>query len=326
MIKKTTLFYAMKMIRDKPAMLVVELKNNLSVKEVGGKGYSLSVLIKNNLDVPKGFVIISDTFFRFLKRNNLIEKIEKLIFEINENNFRKKGKEIKNLILNGKMPEEIATEIEENLNRLNVQYVSIRSSAVSEDSLKASFAGLYDTFLNVKTEPDLILENIKKCLASLFNERAIIYRIKKKISHIEGMAIIIQKMIPAKISGITFTFHPTDEKCLLIEASYGIGDMIVSGKVDPDDYTIDRQSLEILEKKIGKKYKMSTIESEKIKVVEVERELAEKQVLSYDNIKEIAQICLNVEKIFNYPQDIEWCIFNNKLWLLQSRAITKVKA
>lgn len=307
-------------------MLVVELKNNLSVKEIGGKGYSLSVLIKNNLDVPKGFAIISDTFFKFLKRNNLMEKIEKLIFEINENNFRKKGKEIKNLILNGKMPEEIATEIVENLNRLNVQYVSIRSSAVSEDSLKASFAGLYDTFLNVKTEPDLILENIKKCLASLFNERAIIYRIKKKISHIEGMAIIIQKMIPAKISGITFTFHPTNEKCLLIEASYGIGDMIVSGKVDPDDYTIDRQSLEILEKKIGKKYKMSTIESEKIKVVEVEKELAEKQVLSYDNIKEIAQICLNVERIFNYPQDIEWCIFNNKLWLLQSRAITKVKA
>ena len=307
-------------------MLVVELKNNLSVKEIGGKGYSLSVLIKNNLDVPKGFAIISDTFFKFLKRNNLMEKIKKLIFEINENNFRKKGKEIKNLILNGKMPEEIATEIGENLNRLNVQYVSIRSSAVSEDSLKASFAGLYDTFLNVKTEPDLILENIKKCLASLFNERAIIYRIKKKISHIEGIAIIIQKMIPAEISGITFTFHPTDEKCLLIEASYGIGDMIVSGKVDPDDYTIDRQSLEILEKKIGKKCKMSTIESEKIKVVEVEKELAEKQVLSYDNIKEIAQICLNVEKIFNYPQDIEWCIFNNKLWLLQSRAITKVKA
>lgn len=307
-------------------MLVVELKNNLSVKEIGGKGYSLSVLIKNNLDVPKGFAIISDTFFKFLKRNNLTEKIEKLIFEIKENNFRKKGKEIKNLILNGKMPEEIATEIGENLNRLNVQYVSIRSSAVSEDSLKASFAGLYDTFLNVKTEPDLILENIKKCLASLFNERAIIYRIKKKISHIEGMAIIIQKMIPAEISGITFTFHPTDEKCLLIEASYGIGDMIVSGKVDPDDYTIDRQSLEMLEKKIGKKYKMSTIESEKIKVVEVEKELAEKQVLSYDNIKEIARICLNVEKIFNYPQDIEWCIFNNKLWLLQSRAITKVKA
>ena len=305
-------------------MLVVELKNNLSVRKLGGKGYSLGVLIKNNFDVPKGFVIISEAFFKFLKRNYLMEKIEKLIFEINENNFRKKGKEIKNLILNGKMPEEIATEIGENLNRLNVQYVSIRSSAVSEDSLKASFAGLYDTFLNVKTEPDLILENIKKCLASLFNERAIIYRIKKKISHIEGMAIIIQKMIPAKISGITFTFHPTDEKCLLIEASYGIGDMIVGGKVEPDAYTVDRENLEIVKKKIGRKDKMSIVKSEGIEAVDVGKEVAERQVLSNDRIIEIAKTCLKVEKIFNYPQDIEWCISDNKLWLLQSRAITGV--
>ena len=305
-------------------MLVVELKNNLSVRKLGGKGYSLGVLTKNNFDVPKGFVIISEAFFKFLKRNYLMEKIEKLIFEINENNFRKKGKEIKNLILNGKMPEEIATEIGENLNRLNVQYVSIRSSAVSEDSLKASFAGLYDTFLNVKTEPDLILENIKKCLASLFNERAIIYRIKKKISHIEGMAIIIQKMIPAKISGITFTFHPTDEKCLLIEASYGIGDMIVGGKVEPDAYTVDRENLEIVKKKIGRKDKMSIVKSEGIEAVDVGKEVAERQVLSNDRIIEIAKTCLKVEKIFNYPQDIEWCISDNKLWLLQSRAITGV--
>lgn len=293
----------------------------LKVSELGGKGYSLTILINNEFTVPKGFVIISDAFFEYLKQNRLLEKIKKLSSEIEEYNFQEKSKEIRNLILSAKMPEEIASEIKENLNKLNVQYVSVRSSSVSEDSLKVSFAGLHDTFLNVKPNLDLVLENVKKCWTSLFNERAIIYRIKKGMPHLEGMAVIIQEMIPAEISGITFTIHPTEEKSLLLEASHGIGDMIVSGKVEPDGYIINRKTLEIIEKKIGSKDKMSTIKNSDIKIFDVEKEISEKQVLSDDEVKEIAKICLKVEKIFNYPQDIEWCISNNKLWLLQSRAI-----
>lgn len=298
--------------------------NEPKVSELGGKGYSLAVLINNGFNVPKGFVITSEVFFKFLRFNNLMGKIENLSSEINENNFQEKSKEIKNLILNGKMPEEIASEIKQNLNNLEVQYVSIRSSAVSEDSLKASFAGLHDTFLNVKADLDLVLENVKKCWASLFNERALIYKIKKGIPHLEGVAGVVQEMIPAEISGITFTVHPSAEKSLLVEASYGIGDIIVSGKVEPDAYTVDRENLEIVKKKIGRKDKMSIVKSKGIEAVDVGKEVAERQVLSNDRIMEIAKTCLKVEKIFNYPQDIEWCISDNKLWLLQSRAITGV--
>jgi len=305
-------------------MLVVELKNNLSVRELGGKGYSLGVLIKNNFDVPKGFVIISEAFFKFLKYNNLTERIEKLASDIDKDNFQERSEKIKNLILNGKMAEEIVSEINESLSKLNLQSVSIRSSAVSEDSLKASFAGLYDTFLNIKSEPDIVSNYIKKCWASLFNGRAVAYRIRKGFPHLEGMAVVIQEMIPAKVSGITFTVHPLDKKNLVIESSYGIGDMIVSGKIDPDYYIIDRKSLEIKEKKIKRKDKMSTAKEGEIKVVEVEKRLAEKQVLSEDKLKEIAKTCLKVENLFNYPQDIEWCIADSRLWLLQSRAITDV--
>ena len=164
--------------------------------------------MNHGFNVPRGFVITSEAFFEFLKENNLKEKIEKLASEINENNFQEKSKEIRNLILKGKIPEEIVSEIKDALEKLDVEYVSIRSSTVSEDSLKASFAGLHDTFLNVKAEIEPILENVKKCWASLFNERAVIYRIKKKIPHFEGMAVIIQEMILAEISGITFTKHP----------------------------------------------------------------------------------------------------------------------
>jgi len=295
------------------------------ISELGGKGYSLAVLINNGFDIPLGFVIISEAFFKYLRQNNIIERVQKLSSEITENNFEEKSKEIKDLILSGKMLENIKSEIKNALGKLNANYVSVRSSTVSEDSLKASFAGLHDTFLNVKAELNSVLENVKKCWASLFNERAVIYRIKKGIPHLEGMAVVIQEMIPAEISGVTFTVHPMEMKNLLIEASYGIGDMLVSGRVEPDDYVVDRETLEIVERKIGRKNIMTAIKGGEIKTVNVEKELKESQALPNDKIKEIAKFSLNVEKFFNYPQDIEWCVCGGKLWLLQSRVITSKK-
>jgi pyruvate,water dikinase len=292
------------------------------VSELGGKGYSLAVLFNNGFNVPRGFILISEAFFEYLRKNNMIEKVRKLSLGIDENNFREKSREIRNLILSGKIQENIESEVKEALSKLNANYVSVRSSAVSEDSLRASFAGLHDTFLNVKAETSSVLENVKKCWASLFNDRAVIYRIKKKIPHLEGMAVIVQEMIPAEVSGVVFTIHPMNHKFLLIEASYGIGDIVVGGRVEPDDYVVDRETLEIVERKIGRKDKMTIIEGEEVRVTDVKEELAKEQVLSDEKIKEIAKISLKVEKIFIHPQDIEWCILNNNLWLLQSRTIT----
>lgn len=303
-------------------MLVVEIQNNLPAIRVGGKGHSLGILIENGFNVPEGFIITAEAFFSFLNYNGLTRKIEKLTFEIDKGNFQKKSKEIRSLISEGKIPEDLIPEIKKHLNKLNAQYVSVRSSAASEDSLKASFAGLHDTFLNIKADLDLILENTRKCWTSLFNERAVIYRLKKEIPYLEGMGVVVQEMISAEISGITFTIHPSSGKSLLVEASYGLGDMTVSGKVDPDDYEINRKTLKIVEKKIGTKNKMTILEHSGTKILRVPKELAEKQVLSDDKVKRIAQICQKVEKIFSCPQDIEWCLSNNRLWLLQSRSIT----
>lgn len=293
------------------------------VSELGGKGYSLAILSNSGFNVPKFFVIISDAFFRYLDQNNLMENVEKLSYKINEDNFKEKSKEIKKLILNGKLLDEITSEIKEDLNKMNVQYVSIRSSTVGEDSLKASFAGLHDTFLNVKVNLDLVLENIKKCWASLFNERAVIYRIKKAIPHLEGMAVIVQEMIPAEVSGITFTNHSLNERVLIIESSYGLGDLIVSGKIQPDSFIINRKTLEILEKMLGNKTRMSICKAKGIEIVKIKTELTEKQVIPDEKIQETAKICLEIENIFGHPQDIEWCIYNNNIWLLQSRPIIR---
>jgi len=303
-------------------MTIVGLKNNLSAREVGGKGHSLGVLAKNDFNIPKGFIITISSFFNFLKYNSIIDKIETLSSRINIENFKQKSKEIRSLILEGEISKDLISEIKDYLNKLNVQYISVRSSAASEDSLKFSFAGLFDTFLNKRSESNLILVYIKKCWASLFNERAILYRLKKMIPQLEGMAVIIQEMVPAEISGITFTVHPINKKALLIEASYGLGDIIVSGEIEPDDYILDRETLIIINKKIGNKSKMSIGQNGERGVIEVKKELSRKQVLSDNKVEEVAQVCKKIEKIFNYPQDIEWSISNNKLWLLQSRPIT----
>lgn len=305
-------------------MIVVELKNNLSVRELGGKGYSLGVLIKNNFDVPKGFVIISEAFFEFLKYNGLTEKIEKLASKIDKENFKEESKEIKDLILSGKIPEDIVLEIKKSLSNLNAQHVSIRSSAVSEDSLKTSFAGLYDTFLNVKTKPDLVLKNIKKCWMSLFNERAVTYRIGKGFPNLEGMAVVIQEMIPADISGTTFTAHPDtrDISIMVIECSWGLGEAIVSGLITPDHYIVGKNDLKLIKKILGRKKVM--IKNKENGVVRTNTP-EDKTILFCLNdtlIKNLAKICLNIERVFKYPQDIEWCIQKNKIWLLQSRYIT----
>jgi pyruvate,water dikinase len=307
-------------------MMFLEEIKEPKVSELGGKGYSLAVLINNGFNVPQGFVITSDAFFKFLKANNLMVRIGKLALEIDENTFGEKSKEIRDLILEGNMPEDIASEIGESLNKLNAQYASIRSSAISEDSLKASFAGLHDTFLNIKSAPELVLENVKKCWASLFNERAVVYRIKKEIPHLEGMAVVIQEMIPAEISGTAFTAHPDtgDKNEIIIESSWGLGESIVSGLVTPDRYIVNKKNFNVIKKIIGRK--KITVRTDKGGIARIDTPDDKMNAFSLrdTSIENITKVCLNIEKAFKYPQDIEWCIHKNKIWILQSRAITSL--
>lgn len=301
---------------------VVNLRNNLPITEIGGKAHSLNILLDSGFDVPQGFVITSSVFFNFLEHNDLLHEIQSLALEITQGNFIQRSARLREVLLKGEMTEDVAAEVNKSLDKLGAKYVSIRSSAASEDSSRLSFAGLFDTFLNIKVELPLVLENIKRCWASLFNERAVAYRIRKGIPHLEGMAVIIQEMIPAEVSGVVFTVHPSNSNVLIIEASYGLGDMTVGGKVIPDDFIIDRKTMGILQKKAGNKGMMSVCQDGETKVIEVQKELAQRQALSDEKVKELAHLCLKVEESFGYPQDIEWCICQDKLWLLQSRSIT----
>ena len=224
-----------------------------SVPIVGGKGANLGEIYNLKVPVPPGFVITTYAYQYFMK--DLDEKIKKLLSEIdyeNTDQLEEKTKEIREMIVKAKMPEDLKAEIIEAYENLNVEeedlekgalkvldkkepiYVAVRSSATTEDLKDASFAGQQDSFVNVRGNEDLI-ENVKKCFASLYTARAAYYRHKK--GYMEGalLAAVIQKMVNSDKSGVIFSQNPAFKNDnITIEAVFGLGEGIVSGKITPD--------------------------------------------------------------------------------------------
>jgi len=295
--------------------------------------------------VPPGFVVLASAFEKFLQEEQLSVDIEAILKDVNHedtNSVDGTSVKIQAMILNVQIPKDIQKEIVSGFEKLGANYVAVRSSATVEDSSSASWAGELETYLNV-TEKNLI-EKVQKCWASLFTPRAIFYRFEKKL-HKEkvSVAVVIQKMIQSEVSGITFTVHPVtqDKNQMVIEAGYGLGEAIVGGKITPDSYIINKSEIRntkyetnsksqilnskhkpILEKYISEQ-KMMIVRGEKgTKEKNVPENLREKQKLPDDKILELAEICLKIEKHYNYPQDIEWAAEKNKLYITQSRPIT----
>jgi len=288
----------------------------------GGKGAGLGELIKINLPVPEGFVVTTEAYEKFLTDNKLEERVRELVSEINIENPRAvefASGEIQKLILEGKIDSELEKEILEDFDNLGVECVAVRSSATAEDTAQTSFAGQLSTYLN--TTRDNLIENIKHCWASLFSPRALTYRethnlLKTKIS----VAIIIQKMINAEVSGIAFTAHPVtkDRDMILIEAGFGLGEAMVSGMVTPDSYVVDKKNLTVYDFKIGRQKKMVTKEG----VVDVPEEKQTARKLSEEKATELSKLCIEIENHYGAPQDIEWALAEDKICILQSRPIT----
>ncbi|MEK6879542.1 MAG: PEP/pyruvate-binding domain-containing protein, partial [Nanoarchaeota archaeon] len=211
----------------------------------GGKGASLGEMLNAGIPVPDGFVILSTTFDRFIEETDLDVELDAVLDKVNYQEIHtveNASEEIKNLILSVKMPEDIARDIEKNFKKLGAKFVAVRSSATSEDSSTAAWAGQLDSYLNT-TEKDL-LENVKKCWASLFTPRAIFYRKEKNLHKTKiSVAVVVQKMVESESSGIAFSVHPVtqDENQVIIEAGFGLGEAIVSGQITPDSYVVDKR-------------------------------------------------------------------------------------
>jgi pyruvate,water dikinase len=312
---------------------------NCKFEDIGNKAINLNRLIQHDFCVPEGFVIKTGAYDLFLNHNNLKEFIQETLDSIDYNSIES-IKNAANIISNSfdksTIPKEIINSIKLKFQEFSSFPVAVRSSAIAEDLPLASFAGQYDSFLNLINVDQVIL-CIKKIYMSLWSDRALLYRYKNKIPHnIVKIAVIIQKMVQSKSAGVLFTLNPLtyDKTEILIESNFGLGESIVSGRSSPDQFFIQKSKsglLKIVTKRIGVKKLITNPKSieEKggIEYIEISTDLSQKSSLSENLIIKLAETGIKVEKKFNrMPQDIEWAIDqNNQIYILQTRPVTGLR-
>jgi pyruvate,water dikinase len=326
-----------------PFVLKADRITKQDIKIVGGKSANLAELINAKFPVPDAFFITTESYEKFLESNDIKNDILKIVNNVNYSDvdsLRNASEKIKNLILKSKIPENIKDSIIgaykemygappvdiEFVKVIDYPFVAVRSSAITEDIAKASSAGQYDTFLNIKGEINL-LDAIKRAWASLYTPRAIYYRYKNNQPQNTSIGLIVQKMINSNSAGVAFTINPINqENNILIEAAWGLGETLVQGQVEPDRYIVDKQTGKILEKFVGKKHieRIRDLTGKTIKQNVPENRI-EIQVLDDKHIVTLAAYCKKIEDHYKFPQDIEWAVERGKIYILQTRAVTTLK-
>ncbi len=302
---------------------------------VGGKGANLGEMTRANIPVPPGFVVSVDAYFEFLKKSDIIDEIKTLLESLDIEDTRQLQRVsavIKQMFMDSKIMPELANKIKAAYKQLGEGPVAVRSSATAEDLPEASFAGQQSTYLNIEG-PDKVVDAVLRCWASLFEPRAIYYRVQQGFDHFKvGIAVPIQRMIPSVTSGVMFTVEPvtSNTKEIVIEAIYGLGEGLVSGEVTPDLYIVDKEKFSIISKRISRqKNKLARNTSNNSKDPNswqpIERELQEKPKLSDEEIIQLAKIGEQIEDHYQFPQDIEWAKENGRFFILQTRPVTTIK-
>lgn len=308
--------------------LIKDFKN-ISKSDVliaGGKGASLGEMTQAGISVPPGFVILTAAYSKFLKNTDLNIKIDKVLDEVNIKEIHtveNASKKIQAMIMTKKIPQKIKISILKNFKKLDTKFIAVRSSATSEDSSSAAWAGQLDSYLN--TTEQTLFENIKKCWASLFTPRAILYKFEQKLDNDKiSVAVVIQKMIQAQESGIAFSVHPVtqDKNQIIIEAGFGLGEAVVSGSITPDSYVIDKQGLKILDINVNNQTKVLQKKDRGGNEWKKIGEQGKKQVLTEEDIVSLSKLIVKIEKHYGFPCDIEWTKEKGKFYIVQSRPIT----
>jgi len=292
----------------------------------GGKGQNLSILLQAGFQVPPGFIITTTAYREFIQQNGFGTQIDQLTSSIQAKDISELeniSNQLRKLIESGSMPTIIQAEIMSALRVLGSQPVAVRSSATAEDLAGISFAGQQDTFLNITSEENL-LKAIIASWSSLWTARAIGYRARYAIANDQvAMAVVVQVMVPSASSGVLFTANPlTGSRAqVVINATFGLGEALVSGQVEPDQYIIHAETKEVLERKLGSKehalYARSDGALDNIQV-----EARNEWVLPLEKIIELTETGLRIAELYQFPQDIEWAITGDQLYILQSRPIT----
>jgi rifampicin phosphotransferase len=302
-----------------------------SLEILGGKGLSLGQLTSAGFAVPNGFHLTTAAYREFINVNDLQQRLNDLAkpeFRDGRLSFESASEQIAALFAAGSIPQEVRDAVDIAYAQLAPGPVAVRSSATAEDLPDLSFAGQQDTYLHVNGV-DALLSAILNCWTSLWGARALSYRHQMGIAQDQiSMAVVIQQMVPAEVSGVLFTANPAsgarDE--VIINASYGLGEAIVSGEVTPDSFTLDRRTGDVQAAEIGAKVQMVVAdELQGTRFADVGDNDRARASLDVDQLNALFQLAEKVEAHFRHvPQDIEWLIAEGKLWLLQSRPITNL--
>jgi len=325
------------------------------VETVGGKNASLGEMIQHlsslGINIPNGFVITVEAYREFLRFNNLDASIRQMIGGIDFNNIeslRRGGLQIRQLLRNSKFPPGITAQIIEQYYKLSADYdqketdVAVRSSATAEDLPDASFAGQQETYLNVRG-PAALIDSVRNCFASLFTDRAISYRENFKYDHFAvGLSVCIQKMVRSDLgaSGVAFSIDTESgfKDAVVINASFGLGELIVQGSISPDEYIVFKPALKkgfssIIEKKLGNKDKMMVYgddPDERVKIIPIEKVMQKRFSLREDTVLQLANWVVKIEEYYTRirnkwtPMDVEWAIdgLSKELFIVQARPET----
>lgn len=260
------------------------------VKEVGGKGASLGEMTNAGISVPPGFVVTTEIYRQFI---------------------------------NEEIPIDVQEQILKAFDELGAQSVAVRSSAVAEDSGTASWAGQLESYLNVTR--DKLIESIRQCWNSIKSERALAYAAQQNLNEDDlVVAVVVQKMVESEVAGVMFTINPIskDQNEIMIEAGYGLGEMLVQGMITPDNFLIDKDSLKVKEINIDTQSKMMIFQDGENTEVDVPDDKKSAPALTDQQVIELAKIGIEIEKHYEFPCDIEWVLEKGKFYIVQSRPVT----
>ncbi|MCJ7809127.1 MAG: hypothetical protein MUP26_02580 [Desulfobulbaceae bacterium] len=306
------------------------------IQEAGGKAANLGELTQNGYNIPPGFCVTSEALSYHTEKSNLQPEIDAIAANIDYEDFgemEEKTAQIRDLIANAEIPDDLYKEISGAITALNTpeqSFVAVRSSVAVKDSPVSSFPGMMDTYHYLKGEEEIV-EHIRKCWASLWTSRATFNRYHKNIDHHLGLiAAIVQKMVNPEMAGILFTANPitSSRDEMVIEANWGLGESVVSGKSMNDFFLLDHSSGKEKSRKIAKKTVMVCFDQDKgfgRKEMAVAPDMMDATTLSEEQVNELGNIGLKIEAVFGFPQDIEWAYQKGELFILQSRNIRTLK-
>jgi pyruvate,water dikinase len=301
------------------------------VAVAGGKGANLGEMIAAGFPVPGGFVVTAQAYLSALDAAGIrstLQGIEAEAASADPDRLTELAQQARSLILDHPLPDVTAQAIVDAYQSLGDGPVAVRSSATAEDTADTSFAGMNETYTNI-SGGEALIEAVRRCWASLYGARVVAYRAEQGLTIEPAIAVVVQAMVDADRAGVMFTVDPSARSTLVIEGAFGLGEVVVSGRVEPDTYRVDRETLALREVRVGHKDVQIVSGPDGDVVESLEGARGWQRVVTDDEVAAVARLGMDIEAHYGAPQDIEWCFAGNdgsELFIVQSRPITTIGA